>query len=673
MGQTQPMDTDPDLLRRYADSRDQAAFAELVNRHLGLVHATALRVLGGDTHLAQDVAQGAFAELARQARALGGRDTLAGWLHHTARFLALNAVRAERRRREREQEAHAMNETDTTPDAAWAKFAPVLDEAVAALDDADRDALLLRFFEDKSHREVGAQLGLAEDAARMRVARALDKLRAHFSKRGVTTTAALLSLTLGVHGSTPAPAGLAASVMAKALSTATGGAVAVGAVKTILTAKRLVAVAAVVLLGGLIFYFWPSSEENLSADSPVPVFDPVFESATVATNRLGVELFRLTAKPGENFLLSPYSIQSALAMTYAGADGETRAEMARVLHFPPDDTMLAESFAKLRAALDATVTASTKYSAQIANDGGKVDVVEWRVANQLFGQTGYEFHQPFLDFVRDRYDAPLQLLDFGANPRAARNEINRWVADRTKEKIPDLIPRDGITPSTRLVLVNALYLKAPWETPFNKELTEEQPFKVRGTTLINVPTMRKGDWLGYAKRKGYTAITLPYPGGELQFLILLPDDPAGVDALAAIITPAVLRANAQLATQLIALRLPRFKLKGPTVSLGERLQKLGMKTAFDVPVGSANFDRMAPRKPDYYLSISEVYHRTFLNLDEEGTEAAAATAIGITHTGGIPPPLPKPIEVRVDHPFLFAIQHRESGVCLFLGRVTDPR
>jgi serpin B len=722
------MPPDPDLLRRYADDRDETAFAELVRRHLGLVHATALRLVNGDRHLAQDVAQTVFTELARQARALADRATLAGWLHTTARFLASKAARAERRRREREQEAHAMNETDTTPDAAWQHFAPVLDDAVAALDDADRDALLLRFFSDQSHREVGAQLGLTEDAARMRVARALDKLREHFSKRGVATTAALLSLTLGVHGSTPAPAGLAANIAAKSLA-------AVAAATQSILATKWLAAAAVATVA--IILFWPTKPDGPAATAPssasIPVASSVnptvvalppgplpppsaplpnspappmntatlaavallpvaalaadYESAAQSTNQTGLDLFRLVASadPGANALISPYSIQSALAMTYAGADGVTRAEMARVLHYPADDAALAASFKELRAGLDNAVAKSAQAiaanrgrragaAAPVEPQASPVQPIEWHVANRLFGQPGYAFRPAFLNLVRDGYSAPFQPLDFKAAPEPARLLINQWVAEQTKGKILDLLPPPPakiITEDTRLVLVNALYLKAPWAKAFVKQITRDRPFKVRGTTPAFVPTMTNNDQLGYAKREGYTAVTLPYLGGELQFLILLPDDPAGVAALAASITPTNLRENTKLESRQVTLSLPKFKLEGPSMELAENLKLLGMKTAFDEPPGSANFDRMAPRKPSEYLYISKVIHKTFIALDEDGTEASAATAVVMSRRGGGPPA--SSVVVNVDRPFLFAIQHRASGACLFLGRVTDPR
>ena len=400
-----------------------------------------------------------------------------------------------------------------------------------------------------------------------------------------------------------------------------------------------------------------------------------FAPATTATNQLGLELFRQLAatKPGENLLLSPYSIQSALAMTYAGADGDTRTEMARVLHFPADDATLAASFGAIRDAITATVAKSSTLASRQARTGGKPDTIEWHLANRLFGQNDFAFRAPFLAYVRDRFAAPLQPMDFQADPEAARITINAWAEEQTRQKIRDLIPPHGVDNTTRLVLVNALYLKAPWEDAFKTELTGDSPFRVRGADSVAVPTMLQTFHPGYARRSGYTALTLPYLGGDLQFLILLPDDPDGVAALADKLTPALLQSCAKLSPGLVTLFLPKFRLAAPTLPLSEMLKSLGMKTAFDVPTGSANFDRMAPRQPDRYLYISQVFHKTYLALDEAGTEASAATAVDMGLGGAASSNQPKPTIVHVDHPFLFAIQHRESGACLFLGRVMDPR
>jgi serpin B len=179
--------------------------------------------------------------------------------------------------------------------------------------------------------------------------------------------------------------------------------------------------------------------------------------------------------------------------------------------------------------------------------------------------------------------------------------------------------------------------------------------------------------MGYAKENGYTTVAIPYSGGNLQFVVFVPDDVDGLRSLEQKLTPPVIERSAKLQSTEVELYLPKFKLEPPTVQLARQLQALGMKTAFDIPQGSANFDRIAPRKPNDYLAISEVFHKTFIAVDEKGTEAAAATAVVIARVMSIAKPLPEPIEVRVDRPFFYAIQHVPSGACLFMGRVTDPR
>jgi RNA polymerase sigma factor (sigma-70 family) len=212
---------DAELLRRYADDRAEDAFATLVRRHLTLVYSVALRQVGGDAHLAQDVAQRVFTDLARKARALSSHAVLGGWLYRATHFAATDAVRAERRRRAREQEAHIMEETaiDPTASADWDKVRPVLDAAISELREADRDAVVLRFFEARSFAEIGAVLRLKEDAARMRVERALEKLREGLARRGLKSTAAALGLALANQTGASVPVGLAATVTGAAVAT----------------------------------------------------------------------------------------------------------------------------------------------------------------------------------------------------------------------------------------------------------------------------------------------------------------------------------------------------------------------------------------------------------------------------------------------------------------------
>ncbi len=394
--------------------------------------------------------------------------------------------------------------------------------------------------------------------------------------------------------------------------------------------------------------------------------------ATEAINSLGIDLLRQSAQPGANALLSPYSIQSALAMAYAGADGATRDEMARVLHYPKDEAEVHRSFAALRRSLDQVAQKSAQEAERLRKRGGKMDPITLTTANRLFGQTGYAFRKPFLELVNVDYAAPFEPVDFATDASGVTKHINLWVEAQTRQRIHDLIPDGALTSLTRLVLANAIYLKAPWAEEFYDFATKPKPFHVASNNITRVPTMMVQRKLGHARRDGCTMLNIPYRGGDLQFLILLPDKVDGLSLLEKNLTAKQLADATRLDSQEVILYLPKFKLEPPATALSRELQALGMKSAFDQPVGSANFDRMAPRQEKGYLYVSEVFHKTFLELDEKGTEAAAATAV-VMATRSAAVEKPKPIEIRVDHPFVFAIQHQPSGACLFLGHVGDPR
>ena len=396
-------------------------------------------------------------------------------------------------------------------------------------------------------------------------------------------------------------------------------------------------------------------------------------SAAQAVNALGLELLAKGTAPNVNALLSPYSIQTALAMTYAGSEGNTRAEMAEVLHYAGDEAALHQSFAALDKGLEEVAARTAERAALAKRRGGPSEPIMLTVANRLFGQEGYEFRPPFLALLKDTYRAPLQSMDFASKHAEAAEEINAWVEEKTQNRIRDLIPPDGLSQDTRLVLVNAIYLKAPWAAEFPASLTKPSAFYIGGSQRQDVPTMTRQGRLGYSRRDGFSVVTIPYSGGEIQLLVLLPDKTNGLAALEAKLTPKLLASCANPDLGEVLLHLPKFRIEPPLFRLSKVLQALGMKSAFDQPRGSANFERMAPRKPNDYLCVSEVFHKTFLALDERGTEAAAATAVAMMRATAAMIEQPKPVEVRVDHPFLFAVQHRASGACLFLGRVTDPR
>jgi len=374
------------------------------------------------------------------------------------------------------------------------------------------------------------------------------------------------------------------------------------------------------------------------------------DPAIVATNAGGLRIFEAIKTPG-NLCLSPFSIQSALAMTYAGAAGSTREQMASVLGFPDDAAELAKGFQSLNQSLGE--------SAKRAGEDTSLNI-----ANRLFGAKGFAFRPAFLDLCANSFGAPLEPVDFRANPEAAADLINAWVEKQTQERIKNLIPANGITRDTTLVLVNALYLRAPWQEEFSK--APAMGFQMDASQKLDVPAIARTDSFGYKKSGGFTVVGVPLRGGQFQFVLFLPDAPASR------LTAGLLAECTNLPRQSVALTLPKFRLEPPTLPLGETLQALGMLAAFDIPEKSADFDGIAPRQPDDYLYISNVFHKTFFALDEKGIEAAAATAVVMMRMTSLPVH-EDPIEVRADKPFIFAVQHVPTGACLFLGRLSDPQ
>jgi serpin B len=398
----------------------------------------------------------------------------------------------------------------------------------------------------------------------------------------------------------------------------------------------------------------------------VPTGDPGL--AASATNEFGLDLYHRLASLDKNFCLSPYSIESALVMTLAGADGATRKEMMEVLHLPADEEMLHGSFHTLRHQLQEVEKNSVKMileSKRVLGSGGEPIVLT--IANQLFVQKGSAFREPFLNTLKKRYAARPEAVDFGGNATRAAQRINAWIADRTHQRLRDVVPSGALNADTRLVIANTIYLKAQWETPFDVGATKLLPFHVRGDEILNVPTMTTLlDFCGYAKHDGFVALSVPYFSEGLRFLILIPDDVKGLPELEARITPAILAEQFEIETEKVELSLPKFKFEPATLQLGSTLRDLGMTTAFEPRPGGANFDRMA--QPNSGLYLSEVFHKIFIAVDEKGTEVSGAAVSG--GFLGVPP---EPIPVRADRPFFYAIQHLPTRTCLFIGHVTDPR
>ncbi|MHB0988678.1 MAG: serpin family protein [Bellilinea sp.] len=363
-----------------------------------------------------------------------------------------------------------------------------------------------------------------------------------------------------------------------------------------------------------------------------------------------LDLYQQLRSQDGNLFYSPLSIFQALAMTYAGAKAETAAQMASALHFDLPQADLHPAFNALSAELDSR-----------AGEGDQTGF-KLNIANALWGQQGFAFLPDFLDTLALNYGAGMQAVDYN-QPDAARQTINDWVADQTEDKIKDLIPGGALNPMTRLVLTNAIYFNAAWLLPFEKEATQNDSFDLLDGSEVQVPMMRQTESFGYLKAENFQAIELFYEGRALSMVILLPDEDqftAFEDGLDSVQLQSILD---QLTEQRLDLSMPKFKVDS-TFGLADILAAMGMPDAFDVV--KADFSGMTGQ-PD--LFITNVVHKAYVNVNEEGTEAAAATGVVM---GLKSMPVGEPIVVKVDRPFLFLISDSQTGAVLFLGRVVQP-
>jgi serpin B len=404
---------------------------------------------------------------------------------------------------------------------------------------------------------------------------------------------------------------------------------------------------------------------------------PAADLAKVAQggNRFACELYAKLAaeKQGENLCFSPYSISTALTMTWAGARGQTAAEMEAVLRLPTRE--LAEHLAPAQPGgvapwrkipgwppqrLHAAMAALTGGLNAAGKDGG----VQLSIANALWGQKGHPFLAEFLALNKASYGAGLETVDFAGDTETARKTINAWVEKQTQEKVKDLLRPGVLGELTRLVLTNAIYFKGQWQEPFDPAKTEDRPFKLGGGRSVLAPTMKLHTHFEYAQGDDFQAVELPYRGGRLVMLVLLPDRDDGLSELEKRLTAEML-AGLKLARTDPVVQLPRFALTCD-FRLDAQLKALGMIDAF--APGKADFSGIDGVKPPSAdpLFIAAALHKAFVEVNEKGTEAAAATAILEAGNGHAPPAF------TADHPFLFLIRDRETGAILFLGRVTNP-
>jgi len=366
-----------------------------------------------------------------------------------------------------------------------------------------------------------------------------------------------------------------------------------------------------------------------------------------AGNGLGWSLLR-AQDATKNAFLSPTSISAALAMTACGAEGETREQMAKVLGFAAGDPSLDSAWKDLIGSLRAQ------------KPGRQV-----QLANRLFGQSGYGFLPEFTGRLGTSFDAPLEQVDFGT-PEPARARINAWVASQTRDMIKDLIPSGALTPLTRLVLANAIHFKGEWEQPFTKSKTMDLPFETAPGVFKTLPMMNQQGMFVLREDESATSLTLNCKGGDRGVVFLLPKQRHELGELEKSLTLPRLEelTSSTVAAQKVELRLPRFEVD-TRFSLNEVLKSLGMVRAFER--GRAEFAGMNGGKDQ--LQIDAVLHKAVLKVDEQGAEAAAATAVAI----GVKSAIPRPIRrFVVDQPFLVAIRDHGTGGLLFLGRVREP-
>jgi len=371
-------------------------------------------------------------------------------------------------------------------------------------------------------------------------------------------------------------------------------------------------------------------------------------SVVAGNNQFATDLYsQLKGKDG-NVFFSPFSISTALAMTYEGARGQTADEMASVLHLPTNDSARREGYATLLSGI---------------NKGNKS--YELKTSNELWIQKDWPISGDFTQAISTYYGGGANTLDFKTNPDGSRVTINDRVEEQTNSRIKDLIAPGLITTDTRLVLTNAVYFKGDWAREFNSTFTEEADFSLDNGAKKTVQMMHSTDIFNYTEADGIQVLEMPYSGDDLSMLILLPKE-GELGQLESSLTAETLDAWRQgLRKQEVKVYVPKFRLE-TEYGLGDTLKGMGMRQAFS---DSADFSGISEAEA---LKISEVVHKAFVEVNEEGTEAAAATAV-IMVTTAMPsePPPPTPV-FRADHPFIFVIQERSTGNILFMGRVADP-
>ncbi len=387
------------------------------------------------------------------------------------------------------------------------------------------------------------------------------------------------------------------------------------------------------------------------ADPAVPAGD--VSALVQGNNAFALDLYHSLRSGDGNLAFSPYSLSIALAMPYAGARGETEAQMAQALHYTLPQDRLHPAFNRLDQDL--------MNEAQPASDSEQP--LQLKIANGVWAEQTFTFLQDYLDLIARNYGAGIQLADFVNHSDAVRQQINSWVSDHTDDKIKNLIPAGALDPMTKMVLVNALYFKADWQEPFDPKDTSDAPFHLLDGTQVQSHQMSNQLFgLPYASGDGYQAVELAYQGETAAMDILVPDAGHFHDFEASLGAQKLDGILTSMQPTTLKLALPKFTFRS-ALDLGDKLAGLGMTDALNAD--RADFSGMTG-KPDLY--VMKVLHQAFVAVDEKGTEAAAATSVIMGPTSALLPPE----ELIVDRPFIFVIRDLQSGQILFLGRVLDP-
>ncbi len=388
-------------------------------------------------------------------------------------------------------------------------------------------------------------------------------------------------------------------------------------------------------------------ERVTSPDVPTTDLDLLVEG----NSAFAFDLYQELKDEEGNLFYSPYSISVALAMTYAGARGETEQQMAEALKFLLEQEDLHPAFNSLDIELDER----GEGAAGKDEEGFRLNIV-----NAIWGQKDYAFLDEFLDVLAENYGAGLRLVDFINETEKARVTINDWVSEQTEGRIEDLIPQGVLDVMTRLVLTNAIYFNAAWEYPFQEEATYNGPFYLLDGSEVTVPLMTQTESFRYTEGNGYQAVELPYDGKELSMVILLPEEGQFEAFEGSLDADLVADIIEDLELKEVVLTMPKFEFESE-FGLKPALAAMGMPVAF---TEEADFSGMTGVRDLY---IAEVIHKAFVSVDEAGTEAAAATAVVMKLTAA-----QEFAEMTLDHPFIFLIRDIETGAVLFVGRVMNP-